>query len=178
MTNEEEWRDVVGYEGLYQVSELGNIRSLPRLAMRSNGKPLTINGKILSPGTDPKGYLRACLGKHNTMKVHRLVAAAFIPNPLNLPEVNHIDGNKQNNSIENLEWVSHADNVKHAVSIGKYSTRNSKISYDDVRAIKAEYVRSSQAHGTSALAKKYGVTSPYIWRIIHGKKRQTIGGAA
>lgn len=105
-----EWRDVVGYEGLYKVSAEGDIKSI-----RSN--------KILSPDTNQDGYKRVSLYKNKASKhysVHRLVAQAFIPNPDNLPQVNHIDEDKSNNCVSNLEWITPKDNCN-------YGTRNRKV---------------------------------------------------
>ena len=169
MTDIEIWKDVVGYEGLYKVSNRGKVRSLSRLVLRADGKPLTIREKILKPAVDKKGYLRTCLGSCNTVKLHRLVAIAFIPNPLNLPEVNHIDGNKLNNSVENLEWVTHKQNTDHALLIGKYK-RPRKLTAQQLDEMKNSYVKGSREFGTNALAKKYGLDSSYIWRILNNKK--------
>lgn len=111
---EEIWKDVKDYEGLYQVSSIGRIKSLPR-----NG---TINKeRILKCTVDKDGYLKVNLSKNNIQRkiiVHRLVAMAFISNPYNYPQVNHIDGNKQNNEATNLEWVSNKENIQHAYKIG------------------------------------------------------------
>lgn len=97
----EEWRPVVGYEGLYEVSSYGRVRSLDRYCYRLQ------KGKVLSPAKDRYGYLTVtlnCNGKSKTIKIHRLVAQAFLPNPDNLPQVNHKDENKINNIVYNLEW--------------------------------------------------------------------------
>lgn len=109
---QEIWKDIKGYEGKYQVSNLGRIRSL----YYHNAKGVKRDG-FLKPGTDCKGYLRCALSMNNnlvTFKVHRLVAKAFLPNPYNLPQVNHINGNKQDNRVENLEWVNNSTNQIHA----------------------------------------------------------------
>ena len=112
----ETWADIVGYEGKYQVSTLGRVRSL----MYHNTKEIYRVG-YLRPAKDNKGYLRCALSKDNklkTYKVHRLVAMAFIPNPDNYSQVNHIDGNKENNSVGNLEWCDNSMNQLHAYKIG------------------------------------------------------------
>ena len=99
----EEWRPVVGYEGLYEVSSYGRVRSLDRFYYRLH------KGKVLSPTKDRYGYLTVtlnCNGKSKTIKIHRLVAQAFIENPDNLPQVNHKDEVKSNNCVDNLEWCS------------------------------------------------------------------------
>ncbi len=105
----EEWRSVVGYEGFYEVSNLGRVRSLDREVTMKNGIRRKTHGKILTQGRyNSKSNYRAvalCLdGKAEKESVHRLVALAFIPNPDNLPEINHKDENKQNNCVDNLEW--------------------------------------------------------------------------
>ena len=107
------WKDIQGYEGLYQVSSNGNVLSLN---YGRTGKPKEIK-QILTKN----GYLRVHIGGKKfplIACVHILVANAFIPNPQNKPQVNHIDGNKQNNCVENLEWVTAKENVHHAIETG------------------------------------------------------------
>jgi len=97
---EEVWKDIKGYEDLYQISNLGRVKSIR-------------NNIIKKPSVLPKGYLQICLnkkGKSKYVSIHRLVAQAFIPNQNNLPCVNHKDCNPQNNNVSNLEWISYKDN--------------------------------------------------------------------
>ena len=111
---QEIWKDIEGYEGKYQVSNYGNVRSL----MYHNAKGIK-RISLLKPATDNRGYFRCALSKNNilkTYKVHRLVAQAFIPNPNNYPQINHLDGNKKNNNAENLEWCTNSVNQIHAYS--------------------------------------------------------------
>lgn len=118
---EEIWKDIKGYEGLYQVSNLGKIKSLGRTIERigPNGKKFYRNypSKIIKIALDTKGYYRTNLAKNGinkTVKIHRIVAEAFIPNTYNKPQINHIDGNKQNNNVNNLEWCTNKENQDHS----------------------------------------------------------------
>ena len=103
---QEIWKDIHDYEGLYQVSNMGNVKSLSPNLKHRKGKP---NELIMHKTMSSTGYMHVQLYKNHkaiTKLVHILVATAFIDNPENKPEVNHIDGNKRNNAIENLEWVT------------------------------------------------------------------------
>lgn len=116
----ETWKDIKGYEGLYQISNLGDVKRIS-------------SGKILKPYSH-NGYIRVALSKDNTpkhMDIHRLIAQAFIPNPENKPEINHKDGNKENNSIQNLEWCTRKENMSHAKKMGLWKmTDNMKKGLD------------------------------------------------
>lgn len=106
---QEIWRDIEETGGKYQVSSWGKVRNVE-------------TGNILAPYENEKGYLKIDLyigGKRLKRRVNRLVAQAFIPNPYDLPQVNHKDGNNQNNSITNLEWVTNRENVDHAIKLRK-----------------------------------------------------------
>lgn len=115
------WKDIKGYEGLYQVSNKGNVRSLDRIVKHPINKFLKIKGKLRCKSKDSDGYLIIGLcknGKNKTYKYHRLVAFHFIPNPENKPEVNHIDGDKTNNNDWNLEWNTNQENITHSIDTG------------------------------------------------------------
>jgi len=108
-TQEEIWKDIAGYEGLYQVSNLGRVMSFKKKS----------NSLLLSPSCS-RGYLAVNLYINGNVKnpsIHRLVAIAFIPNPLNKPCVNHIDGNKLNNKLSNLEWCTYSENELHSIHV-------------------------------------------------------------
>lgn len=135
----EAWRDIEGYEGLYKVSNIGRVRSTPRTFTK---------GGILRIYKAGAGYLKLTLtknGRQQQFYVHRLVARAFAPNPDNLPQINHIDGDKENNHINNLEWCNSADNMRHAwsnkligncVCCGRLSTK----SYCDRHSLETAHV--------------------------------------
>lgn len=124
MTNEI-WKDVIGYEDLYQVSNLGRVKSLDKTikVCRSKGKEyqLVVKGRILKSIPIKTGYSQVGLtdknGKLKVCLLHRLVAQAFIPNPENKPQVNHKDGNGRNNYLSNLEWCTISENGLHAYRI-------------------------------------------------------------
>ena len=116
MNEKEEWKSVVGFEGLYEVSNTGSVRSVDRI-VRSRWGGMKKHGVMLKQQTSRKGYKTIVLHKENYFyqkQVHRLVAEAFIPNPTLLSQVNHKDMNKANNHVENLEWISGLDNMRHA----------------------------------------------------------------
>lgn len=125
----EEWKDIKDYEGLYQISNLGRIKSLKRYK-KNHSKTQMIEEKILLPHSTRTGYICVCLCKDAKPKqktIHRLVAEAFIPNPENKEEVNHIDGDKTNNRVENLEWCTRCENIQHSFKNGFHKLSSERI---------------------------------------------------
>lgn len=174
----EVWRDIEGYEGLYQVSNKGNVRSLDRDTEHpiGSGRFAKRKGRVLK-ASNRAGYPSVMLtnGKsRKTFTVHRLVAIAFIPNCGDLPCVNHKDGNKENNHSSNLEWASYMDNSVHAVSTGLVNNnghRNtqSKLTEDQVKEIRELHTPRHKMYSSEALGKKYGVSDVTICNIINNK---------
>lgn len=163
----EQWRDVKGYEGEFSVSNLGRIKSLSRNipAHTRCGNPTqrVSKDKIMRLGISNCGYQLVIFGNKG-FSVHRLVAIAFIDNPDNLPEVNHIDGCKTNNYADNLEWLTSSENSLHAYETGLAGRgaegSRAKFTWDEVR-----YIRSSSLT-RKELAKMFGVNKATIGRII------------
>lgn len=168
------WKEIPNYDGAYAVSNLGRLKSLQRKIIRSDGKPYSVKEKIIHPHIT-KGYAQATLsylGKKYYVGVHRLVALAFIPNLQNKPEINHIDGNKLNNCVSNLEWVTESENVRHAFNTGLRKTcyGNRKLTDDDIKFIKDTYKnRTSRFWGKKKIAEDLGISMSAIDFIIQGK---------
>lgn len=158
----EVWKDVVGFEEYFRVSNLGNVFS-----KRTN--------KILKPVLSKTGYLTIPTkiggrnGKNYCFKVHRLVAEAFIPNPDDKPYVNHLDSDRTNANVENLEWCTHQENMNHAVTFGNlnndYKRGCSKHSDEVLMEIKYNPENLSQRH----LAKKFNVSKTFVHMLQHGE---------
>ena len=135
MTESEVWKDVLGYEGQYQVSNIGNVYSVERRDSRGN----KCGGFTLKPA-NVRGYLKVKLHKNGigeNKSVHRIVAEAFIPNPNNYLEINHKDENKANNCVENLEWCTREYNMNHG-------TRNEKVSKKLSKKVKAGNIETGE----------------------------------
>lgn len=116
------WKDVIGYEGYYQVSNIGRVKSLDRAFIRSNGWNDFKPSRILVHNLDSKGYIKFSFYKNGvskTVRLHQLIANAFIPNPNNHKIVRHLDDNKLNNRLDNLAWGSDLDNKADAIRNGK-----------------------------------------------------------
>ena len=178
---QEQWRPVPGYEGIYDVSDHGRVRSVSRKALRKDGRPLSVSGRILTANPNGRGYPRVTLNFNGTSKwssVHSLVATTFLRKPPGKIGtyrtgyvVNHKDGDKTNNHVSNLEYIAALANISHARASGALSAKGernnkAKLCADDVRAIREEYSRGTRQKD---LAAKYGIAQTGISSIVRRK---------
>ena len=171
------WRDVKGYEGKYQVSNLGNARSVDRTFTNACGVMVTRKGIMLKPRLSRDGYMRVTMhkgGKVNTEPLHRRVAEAFIPINENLPQVNHKDGNKRNNNISNLEWCSALDNMHHARQQG---LRNNALEYAKSmrKAVIATNIETGKETFYKSVHEAEKIFGRHVTNVLHGLRNKTKG---
>ena len=155
------WKDVEGYEGLYQVSNLGRVKRIT-------------TGRVLKPLKHSNGYLMVKLSKNSivyTKTIHSLVAQAFIPNPENKPEINHIDENKTNNNVSNLEWMTRKENINH----GTRTERMSKTQSIPIITTNIKTGESKEFYGARECARQLGLTHGNITSVLKGRYKQTGG---
>jgi hypothetical protein len=187
------WKDIglvkgIDYTGFYQVSNLGRVKSLSRYVYRNGSYSYPVKEKIKIQTIDRAGYLVATLcksGKGWSYTVHRLVALAFIPNSLNKCCVNHKDGNKLNNNVSNLEWVTYSENTRHAYKTGLLTNEYSKkpvvmFSLDDKplmwfdSAVEAErYLNKKKLHISCCCKNRYGYKTAGGYKWEYYKKEES-----
>jgi hypothetical protein len=160
---EEIWKDVPGYEGLYQVSNIGNIKSLPKRRVKED--------KILKFNINVRHNYASVVftkdGIKKSLRVNRLVALAFIPNPKNKCFVNHIDSNRLNNRIENLEWVTVKENSEHALKNGRVPIGECSY-FSKLTNEQAKYIKYSNK-SPKELLREFNISSGAIYHIIRGR---------
>ena len=168
----EVWKDIDGFNGYYKVSNMGRVMSVGGVCGSAVRRPM-----IRKAHKSKDGYMTIRLlsgGKDVTTRVHRLVAEAFIENVESKDTVNHKDGNKENNRVDNLEWADRSEQMfhayKHSLKLPMRGVQNpqAKLTSEDVSEIKSLYKRQSKEFGTVALAKRYGVTNVVIGRVVRG----------
>lgn len=172
----EKWKAIEGYEGRYEISNLGKVKSLPK--RKGKGRGYIRPTQMMTLAKDKNGYyvigLRKYRQKKCLLKVHRLVAKAFIPNPENKPQINHKNGVKDDNKVGNLEWVTSGENCRHAYKTGLQQKRKgeqsgfSKLKEYQVRKIRQIYKEGNITQ--KELGKVFGICQAQIWRIIHKKR--------
>lgn len=166
------WKDVVGYEGIYQVSSLGRVRSVDRTIAMSN-RTARLRGRVLKSALTPHGYpmVNLCNRKCTPRKICRLVAEAFIGKRPSGMELRHLDGNKLNSNVNNLAYGTHQENMldmwAHKTMPHGESTYNHKLTDANVKDIKA-YAKT-HTKPSHFLAKRYGVHRATIMSILKGK---------
>jgi hypothetical protein len=175
------WANIAGYEGVYQINIHGTVRSLDRTIKHKNGNYHKVKGGILRHSINRKtGYKTVSLYKNSRQKrydVHRLLANCFIENPYSKKEVNHMDGNKLNNDLSNLEWCTRSENASHAHKSGLINNwhplgemnPNSKLTTEKASLIKRNYVKGSRENGLKALSERFGVSVSTISRTVRGE---------
>lgn len=175
------WKDIPGYEGYYQVSNMGRIKSLERISFRNNGKSENakyyLKERILNIQTQTQGYSQIVLSKNGvrkTFRLHIIVAKLFVENPLKKTYVNHIDGNKKNNKASNLEWVTAKENMVHAYKTGLVNHYKRKVlqldendnvlnKFDSLKEA-ADYVNGSKASICSVCRGYRKQSNGYKWK--------------
>lgn len=168
---DEIWREIPGYEGLYEISNLGRARSTPRVLVDKIGRARRYRSKILEGSMNERGYRYVMLCKDFVQILHavaRLVANAFIPNPENKPEVNHKSGVKLDNSVDNLEWSTHQENCIHRNSVLKKNvgelTFNSTMT--DAQVIEIRKMRAETKLSCRAIGEKFGVKGAAVYMAV------------
>ena len=166
----EVWKNIEGYEGLYQVSNMGRVKSMERIRIKKDGRKFTVKERVLKPGVTKDGYLIVALhagDKQKTLTVHRLVCQAFHKNPENKPCVNHIDENKTNNAASNLEWCTYEENNNH----GKHNERMAKTRSKPV----GQYTRAGELvkiwSSTIEAKRQAGFDCGHISRVANGERK-------
>lgn len=170
---EEIWKDIIGYENLYRVSNLGQVYSIGGVSIPNRGGSFRLSkSRVLSLNPFDDGYCRVSLKRDRKQKmflVHRLVALHFLENPENKQQVNHLDGNKSNNIYTNLEWATKLENQRHAIATGlqDFVGENSPqciLSEREVLEIRSKHIK--REYSQSMLAKEYGTTRSNIDNIL------------
>lgn len=169
-SSEERWLPVKGFKN-YLISNTGRVQSLPRTVAFGSGRR-KVAGRFFGDSVDPSGYSKVSLSENGVVHkrwTHRLVAESFIPNPSQLPEVNHVNGNKLDNCVNNLEWVSRSSNMQHAHRTGLIDNRGAnhgmaKLTDSDVATIRLYRGKVSQRE----CASKFGISQQWVSSIQRG----------
>lgn len=168
----EQWKDIENFEG-YKISDSGRVKSYV-----NNRHGIGSKSHILKPTVNKLGYESVCLGRGNRRLIHRLVAAAYIPNPNNLPLVRHLDDNPRNNNVSNLAWGTQLDNMHDCVSHGRLvgdTTAAVEANKQKVIATSIDGKQEFLFSSASEAARTLNVWKQHITHVIYGRIRQTGG---
>jgi hypothetical protein len=172
--------DIQGYKGYYQVSNYGNVRSLDRVITEQTGKTQTLKGRILKPHTNSSGYYQINLNKNGirtTFAIHQLVAQAFLDNRSSKPTVNHINGIKTDNNVNNLEWATYSENLEHAyrnrlrraVKTNEVASKNYKRKLTEQQVREIKLLIAAKSPTLKQIANQYDVGRSTIGSIKSGR---------
>ena len=170
---EEIWKDIEGYEGLYQVSNLSRVRALEKVVICSTGRKCVLKEHILIQNSSFYGYKGVDLtknGKRKKFLIHRLVAKAFIPNPENKPEIDHINTNRSDNRIENLRWVTSSENMRNPITRAKWRESIANMSEESKQHIReGNKKRRGKGNKFSRAVTQYTLEGVFIrnWESCH-----------
>lgn len=181
----EEWRDITGYEGLYQVSNIGRVKSLDRMTNGKSGSLRMVKGRLRSPSKSGWGYLAVLLvdktGNHTQHAIHKLVAESFLNNNENLPQVNHRNGIKTCNKVDNLEWITPSGNTQHAydtgLAVGVLGEQNGKCSISDEDCIEIMRLYKTGSYYQRELAEIFDISRGHVSAIVRGTSRAYLKAA-
>ena len=163
------WKEIEGYEGLYEVSNTGKVRSLDRYT--TGNRHRLLKGKELSQRENELGYKFVQLCKDGIPKharVHRLVAQAFIQNPEKKPYINHIDANPKNNNVDNLEWCTQQENIQHAYKMGCFP-KQTKLTKEQVDYIRDSYI--PYKHSAQNIADELNISIDTVYGVLKKRRR-------
>lgn len=175
------WKPITGFEGLYEISNFGRVKSLSK-KVKSRWGYRTTSERILKPRFDGrKNYYKVYLGANHEFQVHRLVAQAFIPNPKNKPQVNHKNGNKIDNRVDNLEWVTIGENGKHAFLNGLW-----KPAWKGIKGSNSYFAKKVNQYNLDGtfiktwgsiveIEQSLGISEPSISQCCNGKTKKSHG---
>jgi hypothetical protein len=172
----EEWKQIRNYENYYAVSNCGRVLSLGRYRKARDGGKTWVSPRILKEKTTRLGYKQVVLFRDNTLKyysIHRLVALAFIPNPFDLPQIDHIDGNKANNNVNNLRWCTAKENMQNPIT--KQVVKNTHFGHAPIPVVSLNGNTIVKKYSSATDATKDGFKRASICSVCAGRRKTHYG---
>lgn len=166
------WKQYPDYDFI-EVSNLGRVRTKDRIVTRKDGKKYSARGQVLKQQLKRSGYMQVCIrvnGKSVYLSVHRMVAITFIPNPDNLPEVNHIDNDKTNNDASNLDWCTHEYNIAYKERYGVSAREATKALRHPVFVVNLKTGKVLRFESQNEVARQLGISRSSVYAVINGKQ--------